>query len=224
MKKIKLLCLIASLIVSSAFAKEFDWVFLGKDDKTGIELFIEEFPVVEMCIRQQDDPYYISDCISTLLYVKYPNRRTEPSTAWRKGYAYTSMLLKRKYDCIRYKYVTEGVSYYRESKITYDSQTPVYSTIPDLKPPSDRGPIVLNEHIQKLCKSAYPGGAKKYYFNDINAYVDKSEDCEIVRRGWTGEVEDYKRITKKTKDALFRTLDEKRDCFQKKPWKVISPD
>ena len=41
MKKIKLLFLIASLIVSSAFAKEFDWVFLGKDDKTGIELFIK---------------------------------------------------------------------------------------------------------------------------------------------------------------------------------------
>ena len=166
MKKIKLLLLIASLIVSSAFATEFDWVFLGKDDKTGIELFIEEFPVGKTCIRDENKPYFYSECISTLLYVKYPNRRTEPSTALRKGYAYTSMLLKRHYDCIKYKYVTDGVSYYRESKITYDSQTPVYSPILDVEPHSELGSIVLNKHIQKLCRSFYPGGAKKYFLRD----------------------------------------------------------
>ncbi len=219
MKKIKLLFLIASLIVSSAFATEFDWVFLGKDDKTGIELFIEEFPVGKACIRHQDKPYIISDCISTLLYVKYPNRRTKPSTALRKGYAYTSKLLKRDYDCIKYKYVTRGVSYYRESKITYDSQTPVYSTILDVEPPSDRGPIVLNKHIQKLCRSLYPGGAKKYFIRDRVSYVDKSEDCEIVR-----DFENNNRYTNETRGALLRAQREGKNCNQKEDWKVISPD
>lgn len=212
------------MIVSSAFAEEFDWVFLGKDDKTGIELFIEEFPVGKGCIRYQNKPYIISNCISTLLYVKYPNRRTQPSTAIRKGYAYSSMLLKRDYDCIKYEYVTEGVSYYRESKIIYDSQTPVYSTFGDGKPPSGKGPIVLNKHIQKLCKSFYPGGAKKYFYRDRVTYVDKSEDCEIFRRFHRTKGIGSNKMTDKEFDALIRLKREGRDCFQKEDWKVFSPD